>query len=619
VAVLSLGIGAAGGVHFEGAGQAATATARVPPTPRICSQREYSSGDVVEVLEAGRIAGRAWAPAVVVSRMSTELPFSLGSSVHVRPAGKDSSPSPSPFSLGGGLIESGGAGDADGGSALAPNDARRAAVGSGVASGRVSGARGNDEDTDVTAPTAAAAAAGGSGAKPTAPSSPRPTMRSLRRSVSFADAIASSGRRSFPGPAASPDVDVDADDASTAAAAEPPTDGDGGDVSAAARTLVRVARQRRRGSTAVSPGLPPAASSTPPAARILYRVSYAVAVGDGASDGTDADGGEIVPASRLRPAPPAAAAHLGRRWAPEIGHAVEARAGTSWLVGVVRGAAPRKGFLVSTDGREAGWVSRDALRPFLIWRGGNEWVLKTKPPMALARRAAAAASVPDVAGASRWEDGQHDDGLGTAKDADASLGSMEEDEGAPAAAALVVDTNRRAGAAAVAVSSIEAARPSSASPRQLRRAAEPAVENGAVKVPDTPATRTRRRRAAATPDSGAPVSPVTGSVLATAATAAASSAALADDGSTLTAAAASAPSRVSTRRRREAVPRSGAAAAADASSPTASADAAADGGDGAATRRGMFRRTSPRQRGPEAVGAAGRVMPSSDVRLRMHG
>lgn len=619
VAVLSLGIGAAGGVHFEGAGRAPTSAARVPPTPRISSQREYATGDVVEVLEAGRIAGRAWAPAVVVSRVSTEVPFSLGSSVHVRPAGKESSPSPSPSSPGGGLIESDGAGDAKGGSAHALGDARRVAVGGGGAGGRTSGARSDYEDTDVTAPTAAAAAAGGSGTKPAAASSPRRSTRSLRRSVSFADAVASSGRRSFAGPAASPDVDVDAEDAAAAAAAEPPTDGDGGDVSAAARTLVRVARQRRRGSTAVSPGLPPTASSTPQAARISYRVSYTVAVGDGVTDGTNADGGEIVPASRLRPAPPAAAAHLGRRWAPEIGHAVEARTGASWLVGVVRGAAPRKGFLVSTDGREAGWVSRVALRPFLIWRGGDEWVLKTKPPMALARRAAAAAPVPDVAGPSRGEDGQDDDGLGTAKDAEASLRSMEEDEDVPAAAALIVDTNRRASAAAAAVSSIEAARPSAASPRHQRRAAKLAAENGAVEVPDTPATRTRRRRAAATPDSGASVSPATGSVSAAAATAGTSSAALVDDGSTSTAAAAGAPSRVSTRRRREAVARAGAAAAGDASSPTASADAVADGGDGAATRRDIFRRTSPRQRGSEAAGAAGRVMPSSDIRLRMHG
>lgn len=125
----------------------------------------------------------------------------------------------------------------------------------------------------------------------------------------------------------------------------------------------------------------PAASPTPAAAKARYTVRYAV-------NGTVAD----VVASLLRPAPPGPA----QGWRPDCGDAVEALVDGAWRVGLVKTFAPRKGFLVALEEAEPAWLRLEALRAYHTWRGAEEWVLKTKAPLALGRRSVALPPPPPV-------------------------------------------------------------------------------------------------------------------------------------------------------------------------------------------------------------------------------
>ena len=133
---------------------------------------------------------------------------------------------------------------------------------------------------------------------------------------------------------------------------------------------------------------------------------------------------------RLRPAPPLAP----RDWRPDIGEAVEALvmpsaiAATSaarvaavrysprltthaqqpsasdstaarwpahrsgcWIAGQVRDYLARKGYLIAFADMEEQWLRLDALRPYATWRGGDQWQVKSKAPVAVSRRAVTAA------------------------------------------------------------------------------------------------------------------------------------------------------------------------------------------------------------------------------------
>ncbi len=115
----------------------------------------------------------------------------------------------------------------------------------------------------------------------------------------------------------------------------------------------------------------PAASPTPAVAKAKYMIRY---------EGKDKKIEEVI-ASRMRPAPPAT------EWTPQTGDAVEANVDGKWMVGLVKSYAPRKGWLVQVEGEECiSWMRREALRAYQVWRGGEEWVCKTKAPRTLGRR-----------------------------------------------------------------------------------------------------------------------------------------------------------------------------------------------------------------------------------------
>mmetsp|Transcript_14337 Transcript_14337/g.29371 ORF Transcript_14337/g.29371 Transcript_14337/m.29371 type:complete len:541 (-) Transcript_14337:818-2440(-) len=120
----------------------------------------------------------------------------------------------------------------------------------------------------------------------------------------------------------------------------------------------------------------PMPSSIQSNSRVRYRVEYEHLVQD---TSTMEPLREDVSVLRLRPAPPST-----MDWRPEVGDAVEALCDDAWFVGVIQSVA-RKAFAVAFEQGDSQWIRRMNLRPYRIWRGGNEWV-KTKAPGTIMRR-----------------------------------------------------------------------------------------------------------------------------------------------------------------------------------------------------------------------------------------
>lgn len=128
-----------------------------------------------------------------------------------------------------------------------------------------------------------------------------------------------------------------------------------------------------------SPSRPMGTSSV---LRTFYLVEY---------EHRENDGGEKlreeVGACLIRPEPPRAPSDMGGvEWRPEVGEAVEVLRDSAWCVGVVQNFVVRKGYMISFETGSARWVRRPSVRPYQIWRSGDRWVTKLKPPLPLVRK-----------------------------------------------------------------------------------------------------------------------------------------------------------------------------------------------------------------------------------------
>lgn len=141
----------------------------------------------------------------------------------------------------------------------------------------------------------------------------------------------------------------------------------------------------------------PVASPTPAAARICYVVQY-----EYGGMGKNGEGiQEEVLAKRIRPAAPEQ-----EDWRPDIGDAVEVLREGGWFVGVIQTLVIRKGYQVSFENGDVEWVRRHLLRPYQIWRGGEHWVVKKKPPLAVVRKSVGLSVTHPVCGKKRRAGGE---------------------------------------------------------------------------------------------------------------------------------------------------------------------------------------------------------------------
>lgn len=122
----------------------------------------------------------------------------------------------------------------------------------------------------------------------------------------------------------------------------------------------------------------PAASPTPPIAKVRYVVEFEHRFEDGNEKKRLR---EEVLAARIRPAAPFTVGEGEDEWRPEVGEAVEVLRDGAWFVAVVQKFVIRKGYMVSFESGDAEWVRRPGLRPYQIWRGGESWVTKMKAPL----------------------------------------------------------------------------------------------------------------------------------------------------------------------------------------------------------------------------------------------
>lgn len=122
----------------------------------------------------------------------------------------------------------------------------------------------------------------------------------------------------------------------------------------------------------------PAASPTPPIAKVRYTVEFEHRLEDGDEKKRLK---EEVLAARIRPAAPFIVNKGENEWRPEVGEAVEVLRDGAWFVAVVQKFVIRKGYMVSFESGDAQWVRRPRLRPYQIWRGGESWVTKLKAPL----------------------------------------------------------------------------------------------------------------------------------------------------------------------------------------------------------------------------------------------
>lgn len=122
----------------------------------------------------------------------------------------------------------------------------------------------------------------------------------------------------------------------------------------------------------------PAASPTPPIAKVRYIVEFEHRFVDGDEQKRLR---EEVLAARIRPAAPFTVDEGEDEWRPEVGEALEVLRDGAWFVAVVQKFVIRKGYMVSFESGDAQWVRRPRLRPYQIWRGGESWVTKMKAPL----------------------------------------------------------------------------------------------------------------------------------------------------------------------------------------------------------------------------------------------
>lgn len=127
----------------------------------------------------------------------------------------------------------------------------------------------------------------------------------------------------------------------------------------------------------------PAASPTPPIAKVLYRVQFEHRYKD--EEKTHRLETEVL-ASKIRPAAPFMREDAPLDWRPVVGEAVEVLKDGTWFVAVTQNFVVRKGYMVSFESGEVEWVRRPRLRPYQIWRGGQRWVTKTKAPLAVSKK-----------------------------------------------------------------------------------------------------------------------------------------------------------------------------------------------------------------------------------------
>lgn len=127
----------------------------------------------------------------------------------------------------------------------------------------------------------------------------------------------------------------------------------------------------------------PAASPTPPIAKVVYKVRF-----DHRFEEVDENKllEAEVGASRIRPAAPFMSEESPMEWRPLVGEAVEVLKNGTWFVAVTQNFVLRKGYMVSFESGDVEWVRRPRLRPYQIWRGGQRWVTKTKAPLAVVRK-----------------------------------------------------------------------------------------------------------------------------------------------------------------------------------------------------------------------------------------
>ena len=123
----------------------------------------------------------------------------------------------------------------------------------------------------------------------------------------------------------------------------------------------------------------PCPSPTPPQAKKMYIVEYTHRIDE--NDDKEKKLSERVSASRIRPAP-----LQNEDWRPELGDAVEVLRDGAWFVAVAQNFIMRKGYMVSFESGAVQWIRRDNIRPYQIWRGGDQWVIKTKPPLPVVRK-----------------------------------------------------------------------------------------------------------------------------------------------------------------------------------------------------------------------------------------
>ena len=126
----------------------------------------------------------------------------------------------------------------------------------------------------------------------------------------------------------------------------------------------------------------PAASPTPPMAKVLYRVRFEHRYEEQDDKPLETE----VLASKIRPAAPFMTDEAPLDWRPVVGEAVEVLKDGTWFVAVTQNFVVRKGYMVSFESGDVEWVRRPRLRPYQIWRGGQRWVTKTKAPLAVSRK-----------------------------------------------------------------------------------------------------------------------------------------------------------------------------------------------------------------------------------------
>lgn len=108
---------------------------------------------------------------------------------------------------------------------------------------------------------------------------------------------------------------------------------------------------------------------------------------------------EQVWVGRIRPGAPVG----GEMWRPESGEAVEVLKDGAWFVGVLQTFVVRKGYLVSFENGDAEWVRWGRIRPYQIWRGGDTWVVKVKPPLPVVRKSVGRSVTHPVGGKRKRE------------------------------------------------------------------------------------------------------------------------------------------------------------------------------------------------------------------------